>query len=248
MTRKDKHGLWILSFVAAFFLGMLVWLYCLKVSADNIDPETLCRVGKQDPVVKLLIDKTDPWDEHTRQRLVAAILRIKSGLAVHERLSIFVLDETGTYSPSPLFDMCNPGRGDQANDLYQNPRRMQMKFNEQFAGPLDALMETLQRPGVASSSPIIEALHGLRSDNSQERLIIVSDMMQNSSNLSFYGRKQDMHYTRENDICRLETPYTSIHVYFVNRRNISVSQKQQVRIFWDQCLDRAAWATRWDVL
>lgn len=247
MTRADKQGLVLLVFVFLVFALLLVLMWRLS-SADNIDPETLCRIGKEGPALKLLIDKTDPWDQHTQRRLATLIRALKLRLAPHERLSIYILDETGTYSSSPVFDMCNPGRGEQANDLYQNPGRIQQKFEEKFAAPLDALLETLLHPGTAPRSPIIETIQGLRGKGAQERLIVVSDMMQNSEELSFYGHSQTIIYDEQNDICSMDNPYESVQVYFINRPAVRVTRKQGIRNFWDKCLGQVAWKTEWDVL
>ncbi len=248
LSGKDKQGIVIITSVVIIFAGMFTWVYCLKAAADSIDPDTLCRIGKQDPVVKLLIDKTDPWDKHTRQRLGTIIRRIKNSLNRYERLSIFVLDATGTYSPSPRFDMCNPGRGNQANKLTENDRRVQQKFEAQFAAPLDALLTSLMTPGTAPSSPIVETIHGLRGDNPREKLIIVSDMMQNSEELSFYGAAPGLSQAHAEEICRMESPYQSVQVLYINRPGIKVARKQQIRNFWNHCFAKAANTTGWSVL
>ncbi len=246
MTQKDKKGVVILAGVFVCFALLFVAGFCLS-SANSFDSETLCRNGKTDPVLKLLIDKTDPWDELSRQRLAAFIRSLKSVIKRHERLSVYILDETGTYSPSPVFDMCNPGTGEQGNVLWENQRLMQEKFKEQFAAPLDEALETLLRPGTARRSLIIETMHGLRGSG-EERLMIVSDMMQNSDRLSFYGSYQAFNYDKQDDICAMSNPYSSVKVLYVNRPAVSVSRKQQARNFWDKCLDRVGNESEWRVL
>ncbi len=245
MSKKDKQGVRILLFVSCVILGLFGLRYALLASADNIDSETLCRIGQNDPVLKVLIDKTDPWNMHGQQRLAKLIKNLKSRLAQHERLSLYILDETGTYSPSPVFDMCNPGRGDQANELYENPRRIQQKFEEQFSAPLDLVLESLLLPGTASKSPILETIKGLR-ENDKERLIVVSDIMQNSTLASFYSKSPaSVSEADEAGICRMENPYQSIQVYYVNRPNVQIAKKQKVRNFWNQCLNDMAWQKGW---
>lgn len=247
MTGEDKQGLIIIFFVVLSLAMLFGIKHTMSVSANNIDPETLCRIGKEDSTVKILIDKTDPWDEHSQQRLASLIRSIKSHLVQYERLSVYILDETGTYSPSPVFDMCNPGRGDQANELYQNPRRVQQKFEEQFAAPLEMVLEPLILPGSAPRSPIIETIKGLRG-NGEEQLVLVSDMMQNSEALSFYSQTYSNMDGGHNNICGMDKPYKSVHVYYVNRSDVLVAKKQGVRNFWDSCLDGIAWQAEWKSL
>jgi len=244
MKKKDLLGILIMVLVAMVAAGFGFLGYIL-VSADNIDPETLCRIGEDDPVTKIIIDKTDPWNKPCEQRLARLIRKIKTRLSVHERLSIHILDETGTYSPSPVFDMCNPGSERQANELYQNPRMMEKRFEAEFSAPLDNLLSTLLRPGQAPQSPIVETIMGLRGGQSRERLIIVSDMMQNSSALSFYSRRR-IDFEGALEMCSMPDKYESIEVYCINRPEISVHRRQEARQFWEACLKGMSWKVRWN--
>lgn len=249
MTRKDKNGVLIIFGVSVVFLLLFALTYRLKASADNFDSMTLCPNNGDYPVVKLLIDKTDPWEKRDRQRLANIIRRIKDRLAEHERLSIFVLDETGTYSPSPVFDMCSPGRGDQANSLYENPRLIQSKFEEKFAAPLDNMLDELLRPGTAPQSPILETVIGLRGSERNVRLVVVSDMMQNTEALSLY-RKQAVAISNDkvNDLCESSYSYNRVEVYFINRPRLSVAARQEARNFWGQCFNRMTDSLSWEGL
>lgn len=247
MTKQDIQGIGILLFVGFAIASLFALKYAISTSADDIDPETLCRIGHNDPVTKVLIDKTDPWNENSRQRLARLIASLKINLAQHERLSIYILDETGTYSPTPVFDMCNPGRGDQASELYQNPRLIQKRYEEQFSAPLDEILETLLKPGSAPRSPILETMHGLRGTG-EERLVVVSDMMQNSEELTFYGQSILPAPEVKDEVCAMNRPYQSVDVFTVNRANIKVSKKQEVRSFWSVCLEGIAWQVDWRTL
>jgi len=249
MTGKDKQGVLIIIGVSVVFLFLFALSYKLKASADNYDPETLCRNDGDYPVLKLLIDKTDPWTGQGRERLAALIRRIKGGLAEHERFSIFVLDENGLYSPSPVFDMCNPGRGDQANSLYENPRLVQQQFEKKFQAPLDSMLDELLRPGVAAETPLLETVVGLRGEEDNARLMLVSDMMQNSESLSLYRKHgTDIINGKVNDLCESPKNYKSVEVYYINRSQLTVSTRQEARNFWDQCFNRMADNLSWEAL
>lgn len=247
MSREDICGLVILFFVFTVLSVLLVLWKSLSVTASDIDPETLCRLShKDDPVVNLLIDKTDPLSESDMKKLERLITTLKKQLAQHERLSIHILDETGTYSPLPVFDMCNPGTGDQANELYENPRLIQKRYDEQFAAPLNAILATLLEPGSAPRSPIIETIKGLKGQDVKERLVIVSDMMQNSELLTFYGRSPFSRHKLEEEVCQLNSPYRLIEVYSIDRPRISVKRKQEIRNYWNDCMKKLGWQSAWN--
>jgi len=237
MTKKDKLGLMIIIGVGVFLISLLAVSYRLKASSQNYDHETLCRRDGDYPSLKLLIDKTDPWAGQDRDRLAALIRRLKDQLAEDERFSIFVLDETGTYAPSPMFDMCNPGRREQANNFYENPRMVQRKFEEKFAAPLDQMLDELLRPGIAPQSPILETLTGLKGPaGRKERLVIVSDMMQNADALSLYHRDDRISSASWIDgLCGSPSRYASIEAHVINRPALSGAVRQQARNFWSRC-------------
>ncbi len=147
----------------------------------------------------------------------------------------------------PVFEMCNPGTEEQVNSWIENPRQMQQKFDEQFAAPLDAVLVTLLRPGIAPRSPIIETIQGLRSSG-KERLMIVSDMLQNSQRLSFYNSYQAFNQDNIAEVCGMSSPYSSIEVLYVNRPGISVTRRQAARDYWDTCLTRMGRTYEWKSL
>ena len=247
MTSKDKKGIAIIIGVVICFVSLFALRSSLNASANNYDHDNLCPREGNYPVIKVVIDKTDPFDKQTSQRLAKLIRKLKDTLQAHERLSIHVLDETGTYSPSPVFDMCNPGRGDQANSLYENPRRIQMCFEEKFATPLEIMLEDLLRPGIAPQSPILETAISLRTPGKNERLVIVSDMMQNSENVSFYGGSISAS-DQTDELCEMADQYEEIQIYYINRTGIRVATKQKVRNFWHQCLGRISREVTWETL
>ncbi len=247
MTRKDLQGWTIIAFVV-LSLGLLIFAWhALNASADNYDRQTLCRINANDPSLLLLIDKTDPWGEKERRRLRELIEKLKQQLRRHERLAIYMLDETGTFSLAPLFEMCNPGTGRQANALYENARLMEQRFNEQFAAPLDKVLQTLLHPGTATRSPLLNAIGEIRGSK-EERLIVISDMMEYSDELSFY-QEVPTDQQEIDRVCRFVTsPYESIQVYYINRAAVAVSRKQEVRTFWYRCFKHLAWESDWKAL
>ena len=247
-TRKDKQGVAMITVAVVIFLSLFATWHILSASNDMVDQDTLCRIGKEDPVLKILVDKTDPWDEQGQKRLAMLVRNLKLQLAQHERLSIFILDESGTYTPSPVFDMCNPGRGDQASRLYQNPGMIQKRFKEQFEAPLDQVLKTLLMPGSAQQTPLLETIASLRSNVARERIFIFSDMLQNSSELSFYQQSKVNINNDPSGLCNLSSPYTEATVFYMNRPGITISKKQEIRNFWNNCLRKSSASLKWNNL
>lgn len=156
------------------------------------DPETLClRTGPVGQTL-ILVDKSDPWSPVQAQRLKALVKQIGLNLPAERLLSVYVFNDTFEPNFPALLALCNPGRT--ASEWIGNPRRDYLKWAETFGRPLDASLALLALPAKGNQSPVAEALGDVmaRRENrvaSGDRvLILVSDMLQNSSQFSFFGQ------------------------------------------------------------
>jgi len=183
-SAQDRKGLKIAGVSIAIMIGL--GGLAIYLAGPKPDPETLCPEDR--PLVAhtvVLVDKTDPLTEGQFRYLKEKILGARDRLVQFEKFSIFVLDDKNYMSPEPLFSKCNPGRGDEANPFYQNPRKIQKKFDAFFEQPLEDTLKDLKSVGVASRSPIMEMIREIsyRKDFSNQvperRMILVSDLMEN---------------------------------------------------------------------
>lgn len=194
MSGRDAIGLFNLAIIAAV-LGGITYLY-LTLTPEEYDAETLCLVDALPPHRVVVIDKTDLYSPEQADGIEHLILDQRDGLAVGERLSLYELNESGQLLNTNRFSLCNPGAGEQVNPLYRNPERVQARYEALFADPLDRALADLVLPKDAPSSPIIEALARLAQDPTFDntvpgrRIVLVSDMLQNSDIFSVYGRRR----------------------------------------------------------
>ncbi|MCW5725444.1 MAG: hypothetical protein KIS81_10890 [Maricaulaceae bacterium] len=192
MTGRDLIGIFNLVVIAGI-LGGITWAATTLRPAD-FDYDTLCIEGETPPHRAVVIDKTDPYTREEAARILAAIIAERDALAVGERLSLFELDERGEFRHSNRFSLCNPGSGEQVNPLYRNPDRVQARYAQLFDRPLQAALADLIEPKDAPASPVIEALARLAQEENfspgvpGRRILLVSDMLQNSELFTVYGR------------------------------------------------------------
>lgn len=235
---KNTQGILIISLVLLFVATALGFRYSVSLDKPKYNPQTLCPMSGEYPVVCVLIDKTDIWEENAGKQLSIILKKIKNNLSVYERLVIYVLDESGN---KQVFNMCNPGNGDQANSLYENPRKIKYKFDQKFSNPLDLLIPDLTKPGVAKRSPLIETIQKLNPTTNNDQLIIISDLMQNSETISFY---KDLNKLSSKSSIKLignkNIKYRSVQVYFIDRSNLTQKIKDSVLSFWDNYLKQIA--------
>ncbi|MCO5092605.1 hypothetical protein [Bosea sp. (in: a-proteobacteria)] len=155
------------------------------------DQETLC--PKTGPVghTLILVDKSDPWSQVQAGRLRALVKQIGETLPADRMLSIYVFNDVFEPGFPALISLCNPGRT--VSELIGNPRREYVRWVEKFGRPLDEALTVLTQPGKGNQSPILEAVGDVvsRRENrvatGERRLLLVSDMLQNSGQFTVFG-------------------------------------------------------------
>jgi hypothetical protein len=139
-----------------------------------------------------------------------------------------------------VFSVCNPGEPSFWSDLYRGHRYTQRDFEQRFVGAADRVVETVSQPGEANTSPIVEYVHRwLGSDDfnpsvADRRMVLVSDMRQNSDLYSIYGARNGDGLA---PVVRTQFGPSAqgvmFDVYFIaHGRDHNVSE-DQVRTAWD---------------
>ena len=184
----------ILNFVLAGIAVAIIGFSFFALQPEPYDEVTLCVLSDDlPPHTAGIIDKTDEYNEQQADLIAAIIRRTRDRLEIGERLTLFELDQFGQFDPRGEFSLCNPGRGDQVNALFRNPEQIEKRINEKFDQPMERILEDLVVPKEAPNSPVLEALARLGqteafSDRApQRRVVIISDMLQNSNLFTAYG-------------------------------------------------------------
>ena len=259
MSGRDALGLFNLAIIAAV-LGGITYLY-LSLTPEEYDRETLCLAGALPPHRVVVIDKTDLYSPEQADGIAQTILTERDALAVGERLSLYELNESGQLLNTNSFSLCNPGAGEQVNPLYRNPERIQARYEALFAEPLDRALADLVLPKDAPSSPIIEALARLAQDPGFDnlvpgrRIVLVSDMLQNSEIFSVYGRRRLALETRipaaETVATAIRDTYgdtlrgVSLEIRLIPRERWEVEQHGALMAYWDDVFTRLGVAVYW---
>ena len=213
-TRRSRRGSGAGQTAAA--AGVLLILLALGIAggyfiwrehhkAAQIDPETLCPQQGKMPHTAILIDASDSFTQSQQQRLQAALDEIIADLTLHEWLGIYVLDSANPSVTRPKIGKCYPGGAAEANPLYQNPQQLQRALEENFAQPLAAAMRQIATASAEQdNSPILEMITAVATDTGytatgDRRLIIVSDMLHNTSQYSHYRGLPDFAAFRQLD-------------------------------------------------
>lgn len=185
LSKKDRQGLLLIAGVVVLVIIAFGFSY-RQSNKPKLDgrscPATIVRS------TAIVIDRSDDTPSQTLDEILARTKRfVAEGAQEGELVSLFEVSGTSRTSLKPVFSACVPQRD--GNDLYENRRKIQRTFTERFAGPLDAALAA--KPVRSESSPISEAVIDLSASQylsaPTNRLIVFSDMLQNSDNASLYG-------------------------------------------------------------
>lgn len=240
MKKRDQANRVYAIGTAAVLVGILVlsvtvWLF----RPVDLNTATLCPLNR--PLAGhtlVILDRSDRWHPAMGDALTRLVEEAQRNTKQHEKFSIVSLD--ATQSAHPLFSVCNPGAPTFVSDLYRGHRYTEHDFAERFVGAAERVVEQIRAPEEASSSPIVEYVHrwlGADDFNTavpNRRLILVSDMRQNSPLYSMY---------REKDGAKLaqvvqtqfgpEAKGVTFDVYFIAHGKEHNVDEGTVRAAWD---------------
>lgn len=193
-ARGNALGITLLVVVALLVAGGVGAYAYLRGQARPLEAQTLCPKDGADQVTVVLLDVTDPLNTAQQQALRNEFIALRDRLPVHARLELYAVGAPNRALLTPLAAQCNPGRGAQVDPLLGNPARVERRWQESFEQPVGkALSEALSAP-IAKTSPILESIQSVtltsflvpRHREKPRLLVVVSDLLQHTSDLSFY--------------------------------------------------------------
>ena len=145
------------------------------------------------------------------------------------------------------FARCKPATGEKANELYQNPRMIEERYRKEFLEPFEAIVSAMLGSPAADRSPIMESLQallvsapGFVDASYPRRVIVVTDLIQNSEAFSFYRGDTWRRFVRSQDAERLAGRLQGVEVEICRiPRPGSRIDKAAVDDFWANYFDRA---------
>jgi hypothetical protein len=234
---------------AGFTAGVLFSVLAISISVwllrpADLDAATLCPINRPlEGHTVVIVDRTDRWTPAMGAALIQLVENAQRDTDRYEKFSIVSLD--AEQSVHPLFSVCNPGEPTFWSDLYRGRRYTTRDFEQRFVGAADRVVEQVSEPSEARTSPIVEYVHRwLGSDDfnanvRQRRLILVSDMRQNSALYSIYTARDGEGL---GDILQRQfgeaVEGVAFDVYFVAHGRDHNVTEDEVRTAWDNAFSR----------
>lgn len=174
------------------------FIYFRAVSSYVPTGEDLCPLAGPKAQILVLVDATDTLSSLTRSEIAQRLADLAASTPKGSRLDIRTLrnDDART---NAIFNLCNPGDGSDLDPLIANPEAARRKWEEGFSAPLEVALEASTGEGEADTSPIMAAIQQIaveRLTSTADRsipttLVVVSDMLENSSLFSMYRSGAD---------------------------------------------------------
>ncbi|MGJ0622241.1 MAG: hypothetical protein ACR65Z_16255 [Methylocystis sp.] len=228
----------ILAAAALIFVsGWAIWRDHQHAALDT---GTLCPKAGPVSTLAVLIDRTDGLSEIQGAALESRLLLWAGTVPTHGAFRIYEVGHGGRLL-EPLVSVCNPGDGSDKSIIDANPKMLRAAYEEKFAEPIRALVESMQLDVEAPVSPILEAVQAISvrefgpEMQGAKSLIIVSDLLQHGPKLSFFKAVPGVADFRQSALGRgLAVDLRDVHVSInlLNRANAAAKQTDTLGQFW----------------
>jgi hypothetical protein len=204
------------------------------------DPDTGCIAGQTTPPAHtvILVDQTDPLTSSQIDYVKTLILAEYNRLKPYGELTVRGLRADPDAGES--FSRCRVRRGSEVLGVASNPDMIEAAFKRTVGDALNSYLNGLRHVPTAARSPIVEAV-----DNAVDaadfgptvkdrRLVIVSDMAQNSRNLSEYrgpGSGLDPSAAVSDELKR-DLHGVAVRIHYVRRPDLEAIQTSAQRDWW----------------
>lgn len=246
--RREQSNLrWYVAIIVC--VGLVVGVGVLAnnlISKSKIDEATLCHAGGALNVTVVLLDLTDPLSATQQARLKTILDNEITGSTTDTMISLGVVSETSS-NWGAKFAKCKPASGEDANGLYENPVIIAERYAREFTNPIKDTLDSMLTGESENQSPIMEALQSLISGTpdfttarGQKKIVIVSDMLQHSDNLSFYRGQGWDYFTRQKGEQRLARNLANVTVEILRipRSGGKTLPAEITEGFWTRYFDR----------
>ncbi|MDQ7774942.1 MAG: hypothetical protein Q4615_03060 [Paracoccus aminovorans] len=227
-------------------VGALFWWSNRTARASAYDPQTLCPETGPVGMTAILMDLTDPLSTAQASQLFAWLQKEVDDAPRGTQFTMGVVsdDLTNFHATPPL---CKPQDKASASALTQNPELIGRRYDELFMKPLEVSIRQLTTATAAKHSPIMESIQALVADTpgfvtfgGPRRIVLVSDLLQNSEALSFYRGGSWDSFQKSPDYQRLGSSLTDaeVAIYQVPRSLEGIRDTSAVEDFWLRYFER----------
>ena len=244
--RNDDIKGYILLFISAIIiLGILGAYFVVRGNSIILTKDTLCPEDGPYGHTVFLIDRTDTYSKIQIAQIEKYLADFQRQIPKHNELSIYDINSDPDNSLTPVFKMCNPGDGSDIGNwesLATNKNQIKQKYDEKFSDKLNETLNNMLLPNTEDISPIFEMIKvvavkafPLKETINGNHLIVVSDMLHNSSDYSHYQSKPDIISFKDSNFRKkinVDLMQSKVNILYVIRENYLNLQNDNHKNFW----------------
>ena len=195
----DLQGYLIMGLVVILLAAAATYLFVNEGNRVKIDSITFCPTEESEQFGKTvaLLDLTDPLNKAQKEFFLKEIKELKDQIPKHHSLTIYTLDEDLDLNKSRKITMCNPGTVEDIESTYDkisiNPNEIKKRWVEGFSKQISDVVNNIMFDNNSqNSSPVMEmfqliAINEFKGfEGVDNEIIILSDMIQNTPEMSMY--------------------------------------------------------------
>ena len=247
--RNNLIGVVVIAGLVLVLVGFFVWGQ--MGNGPGLDHANCPVDGSYAAQIAVLVDPSDSLTSVQRSVVPRILETIESDAPTTAEIRVYALARAGRADTAAVLRTCVPMHPDNVSSLTGNPRIAEREY-EEFATLLRSEMSTLLDVQGDVVSPLIEGIQVAvvnafqpRTSNMPRRLMIVSDMLQNSPAMSFYRETADfgsLSRTPDYGTLRVDLSGVEVSVFLLARGGEAGRlQAGNMRRFWeDYFLDQGA--------
>jgi hypothetical protein len=192
--------------LSVIVIGIAIGLLYLNNQRDKValDSRTLCPQNRAPAsLLVVMVDTSDSLNIIQRTAITNQIQQAISVVPDHAEVQLYTIGPITNSLLEPQVTVCNPGNGKGVSELTSNPQLIGKRWKKKFIEPLNKQLDEMLRGSESDDSPIMESIQSVGvnvfdkpalHDLPDKRLVIVSDMLQNTAGYSQY--RSDESYSR----------------------------------------------------
>lgn len=245
-AQESRKGWLKIGGVAALVAAVGVAYFAVVRGNKALDDATLCP-STPSSITVLLVDVTDPMTTAQRQDFRNQLNRLKNAIPRYGKLVVTRVDSSSNELLQPVIVRCNPGTAKDVNEWNGDPKGVQKSHDEDFIAPLDAAFARLTSASAADRSPIFESvqsvtlteLAGPDVSGLPRKLVLVSDLLQNTDAISFYrGLPSPDQLLKSGPFRRVRTDLSNmeVEIWMLERLDANQTQPRALIDLWDAAI------------
>lgn len=243
---KDKLGI-ILSILALIILGSFITAYVTKsqeASSISHDAGTAyCHKDILPESTVIVIDHTDGINPTQKASLERRLWDVASNIEKNGSIRFYSVVLSDDKILSAEFELCNPGSEKDVSDWDGNKRLARKRYEKLFSGIVKEKMGEILSSDAASRSPIMKSVQaavvnsfiGGENTAAKKRLVLVSDLLEHSSDFSLYDNAPEFETFRKGNYwpsVKADMKDVEVTIFWLNRKGAEKFQKPQLKTFW----------------